>query len=496
MKEEWKVDMNRLIELVARRMYSDPIKAGIRELITNSLDARIGKVEIWIDYDDIKKKLRYTDSGAGIDPNSFKEIYGKIASAHKRRKGSRGFFGIGRMSLIAASERGMIISYKDGKVYTWTFDKKGWEGPLIEEDKDEIGHGVYLEFNGLELKDLKEIEEWIKKTFSIPLLEKECAIKFQHVDLYSNIRGDFTVQEPKKTKYGEIRLYTKEEMDGTLFICQKGILVKEEDYTGLTAYVDQEFLDIKTDREGFVNNEKYRYFKKTLKKELAKLRPQKSFEKMEVDFIKRLMKEFKKYWFKKVKENHVMEKLQIEFPKEEETVLPKDFEPTNIPEEEAKLPEIPYEPTPPETPYEEKESEIEIGPFEDNAIQGEILPTPPETEIEIGPATDEAITEIPKVEKKEQETKTVKIKGAKPADLGEEYPMIFFEREPFVLVFNTTHPVFRKLIEKGKLGSHQLAVLFERMFEAAYSDAHPVESMEELKKRWKEVDLKLKEVLK
>jgi len=35
----------------------------------------------------------------------------------------------------------------------------------------------------------------------------------------------------------------------------------------------QGFLDIKTDREGFMNNEKYRTFKSDLMKELAELRP-------------------------------------------------------------------------------------------------------------------------------------------------------------------------------------------------------------------------------
>lgn len=499
MKRSWKADLSRFIELISLRLYSDPIKAGIRELITNSLDARIGKVEIWIDYDEKEKKLRYTDTGAGIDPESFEEVYGKIASGHKRKKESRGFFGIGRMSLIAASEKGMIISYKDGKVYKWSFDKEGWEGPKVEEDKDEIGHGIYLQFDGLVIEDLKKIEKWIRKTFSIPLLKKECTLKFQYRDLDSMINEEFTEHGLKKTKYGNLKLYTKEEMNGTLYICQKGILVKEEDYTGLTAFVDQDFLDIKTDREGFVNNEKYRYFKRVLKKELAKLRPRESFEKMEVDFIRRLMKEFKKYWFKKVKENNVLEKLKIEFPKEgDEIIKEEDSNSPDIPEEREteSMSELePFEPS--KSIIEETEETIEyptIKPLEREIprFQEKITPIEDVQNISSTEPSNEKV-ETPK----EKETKTVKIKGARPVQLGKEFPMIFFETEPFTLVFNTTHPVFRKFLERGKLGSSELAVLFERMFEAIYiSEEQPNLSLEEVKKRWVKVDQKLKEIFK
>ncbi len=499
--ETWKVDMNRLIKLVAERMYSDPIKAGIRELITNSLDARIGVVEIEIDYDDIKKKLKYTDSGIGIDPKSFKEIYGKIASGHKREKGARGFFGIGRMSLIAASKKGKILSYKDGKVYLWEFNKQGWKGPEILEDKDQIGHGVYLEFEGIELENLREIELWIQKTFSIPLLKDECSIHFQMQEIFPQIDNDWTVHPEVNTKNGPLNIYAKEETDGILYICQKGILVKEESYTGLSAYINQSFLDIKTDREGFVNNSKYRNFNLILKKSLAKIRPTKSFEKMEVDFIKRLMKEFKRYWFKKAKKaSHVLEKIEIEFPETGKEIVTEE-EPI-VEDKGVQQDEVPHIDDP---GYEDLKKEIEEWdniPDSQSTIMSQEWeekstvswdgkkPYPQdEKDIEGDRAGFSRAAEV-------EDKRVVKIKGAKPVDLGEDYPMIFFESEPFVLIFNTSHPVFKELVEKGKLGSAQLAVLFERMFEAAYLDINPTEDIEELKKRWQEVDQKLKEILK
>lgn len=489
-KKTWKVDVSHFIEVIADRMYSDPIRAGIRELISNSLDARLkgSPVEIFIEYQN--NSLRYIDNGLGIDPRTFKDVYGKIASGHERKTKSRGIFGIGRMSLIASSENGILVSYFKNKKYIWKFDRSGWEGPISEIDKDNIGHGVFLQFNGLKLENLDEIKNWIRKTFSIPLLKKECEITFEYDPLYCFIQDDYLEEDPINTKHGKIEIYIKEEMDGILYICQKGILVREEPFTGLTAYIDQDFLDIKTDREGFVNNEKYRYFKKILKTELAKLRPQKSFEKMEIDFVRRLMKEFKKYWTKKVtKANHIQENLEIQFPKEGEEVLPKEQPIPEIPElsPEVEVPEVSIE-TPKTTEFN-----IEIQKSEDDLMVEEAikeiakLTETPET---VETTKDEKIEEE-KI-KEEPEQKTVVIRGAKPVDMGEDYPIIFFEKEPFVLLFNTSHPIFKQLVEKGKLRSQELAVLFERMFECAYSDKNPSESLDSLKQRWKEVDLKLK----
>lgn len=492
--------MNRLVELVAERMYSDPIKAGIRELITNSLDAkRDNFVQIEINYFDDERRLTYTDTGIGIDPDTFEEIYGKIASGHKRRMGSRGFFGLGRMSLIAASKSGEIISYRKGKVYTWTFSKTGWEGPLITDDLDGIEHGVYLTFKGLEIENLAEIEEWISKTFTVPIYRGECTIRFNHGDIPCKITEEF-----KQTMLPEcsLSLYYKEETDGTLFVCQKGILVKEEPYTGLTTWVDQSFLDIKTDREGFVNNQKYRNFNSVVKKKLAELRPIKSFEKMEVDFIRRLMKEFKKYWFKKIKTSQIVEKLEITFPEEGKEIVDETNEqedlPVDTPKEVYETEDVQGLESEAVEVGEEEESETYSREQEVSGLEPPPEPVPesntPLPGVPQETISTEEVTSNTFVPASKGDEKVVQIRGAKPVNLGEDYPVIFFETDPFVLVFNTSHPVFKKLVEKGKLGSHELAVLFERMFECAYSDKHRGESSENILERWKEVDTKLKEI--
>jgi len=493
--KEWRVDIARFVELIAERMYTEPIKAGIRELITNSLDARIGKVTIEINYGN--NRFVYIDDGTGIDPKEFNEIYGKIASGHVRTEDARGIFGIGRMALIAASKKGQIISYRNGEGFEWMFNRSGWDGPNKAVPLRQ--NGVFLEFEGLTIENLEEMRSWIAKTFSIPIWKGECSIWLNGTIIQTDISADYLIEEVK-TKAGKVTSYYKEEIDGTLYICQKGILVKEEPYTGLTAYVDQGFLDIKTDREGFMNNEKYRTFKSDLMKELAELRPVKSFQKMEVDFIRRLMREFKRYWETKAKTtNHVMERLQLEFPEKGEEIV----------EEKGEIPE-----TPETIPIPEQYPEIQHGPEHEIQDYGGSTVAPSEEKPEViqEPVSDEAYEpkseeivplqptetkeeqEEPQKESKKEskeEEKVIKIKGAKPADLGEDFPMIFFESEPFVLVFNTSHPLFRKLIERQKLGSHELMILFERMMESAYFNENPSEDLEKIKERWKTVDKKL-----
>lgn len=504
-KNQWKVEIARLVEIIAERMYSDPIQAGLRELITNSLDARQGKVMIRMDYKE--KRFVYIDDGLGIDPQSFKDVYGKIASGHIRKKQSRGLFGIGRMALIAASEMGRIVSYYNHKKYSWLFDKTGWEGPVEEENREDMEHGILLEFEGLELGDDKTISDWISKTFTLPLEREECEIDYNGYEIYGLIDDKWKKENIIESKYGKIDVYTKPETEGNLFICQKGILVREEPYTGLTAFLDQEFLDIKTDREGFVNNEKYRYFKTITKRNLADLRPLASVEKTEVDFIKRLMREFKKYWVKKTITSEAFKQLEIQFPETGKEIVEQEPKPISeenqqeVPEssiinEPISVPSIPEEPS-----FETKENDWTKIPTKEEL----------ETSIEktkqaqvCGPEqVDETCNEchecqkLPELPKEETKSKDVVIiKGAKPMDMGEDYPVISFETDPFVLVFNTSHPIFKKMVDEGKLGSHEMAVLFERMFECAYLDQNPSENLEEIKKRWKEVDVKLKELFK
>ena len=464
MEEKWEVELDRLIELIAERMYTDPVKAGIRELITNSLDARKGRVEIEINYNQEEKLLQYLDTGTGIDPPSFREVYGKIASAHQRREDSRGFFGLGRMSLIAASQEGKIVSYRDGLISSWQFNREGWK--KVEERRETGREGVYIEFMGLEIENLDEIKSWIRKAFSIPLFRGECRILLNNEELTSIINLDWG-EEEIRARGGRVHLYYREEGEGQIRTCHRGIFVREEAYPGLLVYADQDFLDIKTDREGFVNNEKNRLFKQIVKRELSKLRPRESFERVEVDFVRRLMKGFRRHWLTIDKQSPPRGSIELEFPGE---ITITRSTPSKGGEGWGELP----------LPGEREEGAT--GPQEESSGGGAsegALPSEEKIPYQPGPPGEEG------------GKKVVSIRGAVLVELGENYPVIFFESDPFTLVFNTSHPLFKGLIERGKLGNQELALLFERMMEAAFLNENPTEGLERVKERWSTVDKRL-----
>lgn len=526
---KWKIDTKHLLEIVAQNMYSNPLEAGLREIIQNGLDAKTnGKINIEItigeDY------ITYMDDGKGIDPDEFTEVYGKIASGHERVKHSRGIFGIGRMSFITQSSQGQISTMKDGKEYTWRFTIDGWDEPIVTDSY--LNYGVKIIFNGISVSSpMVDLKTYILKAFAIPLYTKECEIILNKEKLQSPIPEDALVNS-EISKEGPIMVYHHPKIDGKLFICQKGILVKEEDYIGLEAWADQSFLTIKTDREGFVNDAKYRFFMKEIKRELALFRPVQTFKKMEVDFIKSLMKGFKRYWIKKIAMEVENIPLKLEFPEAGKEVME---------EKEGELPEAtgttqteegisqPLEPIQPDTSgmFPEKENDWSKIPtveeVEENIAKSQEDTTstvarqaePPTSsavaleseklrdvstinegheDIPGQVDTSQEVSEQPAKEPKSEE-RTVMIKGAKPVEMGEDYPVIFYEKDPFVLLFNTNHPIFKKMVEKGKINSHEIAVLFERIFECAYIADKKQDDTDE-KERWKEVDKRLKELFK
>jgi hypothetical protein len=487
---KWQVDTNRIISLLSERMYSNVFYSGIKELIVNSLDARRNNqvnIKIHLHEDE----LLYRDDGVGINPKRFDQLFGTIASGHERSEDSRGMFGIGRLALLSQSSEGNVQSHHKGQLYTWRFTLNGYEGPQIT---DAEGNGIVFYFKGLKTTyNLKDVILYLTKILSLALQNKECTITINNVQLSSLITSEYKMGS-FQSSYGLVTVYYKLGREGRIYYTQKGVGVREEPYTGLTAFVDQDFLDIKTDREGFVNNKKYRIFREKLQSYLSNLRPQEAFKKMEVDFIQKLMKEFKKYWKISTEEIQVaMEtstsKIRLEFDSslEQKAAKPK----TSMHKADNKAKHV-------ISPKDRQKTKLE----ED----------PPFLEIKMSSKHESKQTkkiEIRKVEKKkphkiksvtaaeeesEEEVKVVRIKGAKPMDLGEDYPIIFFEKNPFIFIFNTTHPTFQQLVESGSLSTEKLAILFERMMECSYEDLYSTEDRETLKARWAEVDKHLKKL--
>ena len=72
--KEWKIDTDRLISLVADRMYSDQSIASLRELISNSIDAKYDDRPVDITINIEKHALHYEDNGRGIPLQEFDNV--------------------------------------------------------------------------------------------------------------------------------------------------------------------------------------------------------------------------------------------------------------------------------------------------------------------------------------------------------------------------------------------------------------------------------------
>ena len=498
--KKWNVNVPRLITLLSSRMYSNVLYSGLKELITNSLDAKRGnkvRIQMWIKPDSII----YKDDGIGLSPEEFDKKFGEIASDHEREIDSRGFFGIGRLGLLSQSSSGEIFSYHKGSLFNWTFSQDGYSEPFQMEKRE--GNGLVLIYKGLHLEyDSQELVNYLREVFSIPLMYGECSIEYNDHPISSMIDNNYIrkeVQWKSPSNGAKINLWYRPESNGTKYICHKGIGVLKESFTGLTCFVDEDYLNIKTDREGFINDKEYKDFRQVLSDELSGLRPETEIEKMQLEFIQRLMKEFKRYWVRKKKEE------PIQIPKEIKTV-PLD---TEYVDELKNTGEIKVSPETPEKgdvlaqdlsnlPIPSRQLDLE---FSDNENQ-ERSPEP-------GDASNEDI-KLPIIEQRgmtvdtqsepsgdhvPETSKVVTIRGAKPMDLGPDYPMVFFEIDPFTLVFNISHPTFKKLVERGTLTSDKLAIIFERMFECAWLSTDG-EDLEKVKIRWAEVDKNLMKLFK
>jgi hypothetical protein len=119
-----------LTNALVKSLYSDPLKAFIREAIQNAIDAmRVNNtldkgIFIHMPTED-NPKLSITDYGAGISEETFNTTYGKLGYSTKREDNTlNGGFGIGRLSIVAASEQGYITTIHNGFKYVYFLSLK------------------------------------------------------------------------------------------------------------------------------------------------------------------------------------------------------------------------------------------------------------------------------------------------------------------------------------------------------------------------------------
>jgi len=490
--KKWDVDINRLITVLSDRMYTDQALAGIRELISNSIDAKWPDKPVNIRAFADGNSIVYMDDGQGIQ--NFEDTYGVIGSgAREDDPHSIGMFGIGRLSLISKlKEPGTIITRHRGRFTSWVVARSGYEEIHRASDtiaEMELKHphyyrGFYLSFQDLDLFiDGVQIVEDINRIFSLPLLEGLCNITINDQELSTLLPENY-----QKRNYSNADVYYVEKQDGKIHYCHRGIEIRSEDFTGLEAWVTEDYLDIKTDREGYVNNGKYQRFLKQTKGYLRLLRPERTLHKLEVDFIDNVMNRFRVF-MKKSRKTATSPII----------ILPKDIPvvPSSILQfndhcraaEEDSYHEVKKEPSVDGIETKTDGQQVYVDEYLEVGV-------PPDTQT----PTDSSLVDVKhtmpeSLDKEEPSPKRERIivRGTRAVDLKSSYPMIFFEVEPFTFIFNTTHPVLKDMISIESMEPRVISVIFERMLECFYLKGS--ESLEETKARWTNVDNSLQDFL-
>jgi anti-sigma regulatory factor (Ser/Thr protein kinase) len=116
-----------LLELLGPKLYSNPVKAVVRELLTNALDAhRAALVEKPVELtvlpsiDDAPPRLVIRDFGLGISPRQMTDIFMVIGTSSKDSDNTQhGGYGIGALTIFAVADQAFLTTYVDGIEYQY-----------------------------------------------------------------------------------------------------------------------------------------------------------------------------------------------------------------------------------------------------------------------------------------------------------------------------------------------------------------------------------------
>lgn len=141
-----------LFSLLSKNLYKDPIKAGIREIITNAWDAHIAAgIDTPIQLTQNEGYFTVRDYGSGIPRHKFQELFGTVGGTNKRDNASlTGGMGIGKMAPLAFLDYFTVTSRSEGIRTTYHI-----QGPTEESlgvpTITEISSSPCLEVSGLEV---------------------------------------------------------------------------------------------------------------------------------------------------------------------------------------------------------------------------------------------------------------------------------------------------------------------------------------------------------
>lgn len=140
--------MNYIVELLSSNLYDEPIRSFLRESISNAIDANIENNKqqdsVIINLSAKGDYIEISDSGIGINPQRFKEIYLQLGSSTKRANNQQiGGFGIGRLAALACSNNVFIDTvYYDNNTQKYIRDVYNMYKPNVGIQIENIIHNT------------------------------------------------------------------------------------------------------------------------------------------------------------------------------------------------------------------------------------------------------------------------------------------------------------------------------------------------------------------
>lgn len=286
------VDKSHLIT-IGERLYTEAIEL-VRELVNNAYDADATQVQITMRDD----QIHIRDNGLGMDLPGLTEYF-TIGTADKRlhpkspRFGREriGHFGIGKFAALAAADRFIVETQRDGFHARVVFDKEQWERGTWELPMEllppdpERGEGTTVILSRLRKRfRTEDVERRILD--SVPLRAQRFAVfvngKRIRPRRLPGERLPFREETPFGPVHGEVVIlpqYLASAVDMGLEVRVKGALIRREllgmerwgqEATWVRGEVNADFLPVTTDRSGFVtDSQEYRDFRSVMAGVLA-----------------------------------------------------------------------------------------------------------------------------------------------------------------------------------------------------------------------------------
>lgn len=288
----YSVNIPRIISLWAPRTYANQVHAGMREAGVNAIDAKAKLVEFQIQ----KKRNQIFDVIITNDGEPLENIrhYVDIGSDHKRSKGARGIFGWGHVCLLSlclnSDGRAFVETAIDGKLHSWRlFDSYCKELPVCDTSEN---FGMRLKYLGVKYEcDLKELRQFFRWTFTIPVCEKEV-----EVSLNGKIIASLLPIDTKREIVGDIEIfYVQDKSQSQTYWCHQGIGVYHDDtFRGLLAFINEEHLELQLSKEAYTWSSGYwMAYRRKLLSWYKKHMPKVSYEEKVTKCMKIILKKLK-----------------------------------------------------------------------------------------------------------------------------------------------------------------------------------------------------------